>query len=106
MIPGTIFASVSSISSFILVRSQSRFRDPTTHADATLDLLSTAAVRERVQALSHRPADDLKRMEKGETQTSTIIKRKVRFPGNSPSRVPFDISPPISRQPTEHDLCE
>lgn len=76
----TAFGSLSSVSIVVILVRRHYFRKRFQHL-----LVHSPSVRERMQALSRQPTDDADQLEKSGSPHSTI-KRKVRFPGISPSR--------------------
>ncbi|GAA5838939.1 hypothetical protein JCM3766R1_004534 [Sporobolomyces carnicolor] len=74
----TAFGSLSFVSIIVILVRRHYFRKRFQHL-----LVHSPTVRERMQALSHKPANDSREVERGGSPVSTI-KRKVRFPGTSP----------------------
>ncbi|GAA5966622.1 hypothetical protein JCM3765_005679 [Sporobolomyces pararoseus] len=77
----TLFGSLSSVSIIVILVRRHYFRKRFQHL-----LVHSPAVRERVRALSRQPSEDSEQLKNGGSRNSTI-KRKVRFPGNSLSRL-------------------
>ncbi|GAA5981465.1 hypothetical protein JCM5350_004077 [Sporobolomyces pararoseus] len=77
----TLFGSLSSVSIMVILVRRHYFRKRFQHL-----LVHSPEVRERVRALSRQPSADSAQLENEGTQKSTI-KRKVRFPGTSPSQL-------------------